>query len=408
MRLLLAYCPKSQTMLERRIACVYALSDCFGFTAVNDTADSQSKILYVTRPSLPPRKEVDSLLESVWESRFVTNGGAVHQRFAAALATYLDVPFVTPVANATLGIMLALRHLGISGEVITPAFSFVATAHSVSWLGADLVFADIDPVTLNIDPEDVERRITPRTRAILAVHCYGTPCDTNVLAEIAERHGLALIYDGAHCFGATDDGGSLLRYGHLAVVSFHATKVFSTLEGGAIISHDPETKQALDRLCNYGIVDETRIEAIGLNAKMSELHAAVGLAQLAHVDEDIALRGQVAQRYAERLKDIDGIRCVCSPENSGQNNYAFPIMIEPDYSLSCLELKERLAAHNILARRYFYPLLSQLPMYRDLPSADPQGLPCSMTAAEQVLCLPLYPDLAPEDQDRIINLICDA
>ncbi len=372
---------------------------------MNDAANSLSKSLYVTRPSLPPREEVGIHLDRIWESRFVTNGGAVLKRFESALTAYLDVPFVTPVANATLGIMLALRHLGVSGEVITPAFSFVATAHSISWLGADPVFADIDPVTLNVDPDDVERRITPRTSAILAVHCYGIPCDTNALAEIAERHGLALIYDGAHCFGAKDSSGTLLRHGHLSVVSFHATKVFSTLEGGAIISHDPETKLALDRLCNYGIVDEAQIDTIGLNAKMSELHAAVGLAQLAYVDEDIALRGQVAQRYRECLEGTVGIRCVYSPATYGQNNYAFPIMVEPSYPLSCSELKARLAAHNIYARRYFFPLLSQLPMYRDLPSANPVGLPNSITAAGQVLCLPLYPDLALEDQNRIIDLI---
>lgn len=366
----------------------------------------QNEIIYVTRPTLPPREEVDALLDEIWSSRFLTNGGQIHHRFETALAEYLDVPFVTLVANATLGAMIAMRHLNVSGEVITPAFSFVATAHAAIWAGADITFADIDPVTLNIDPEDVERRITPNTRAILAVHCYANSCDTDALADIASRHNLALVYDGAHCFGAKDADGSLLRHGHLSVVSFHATKVFSTCEGGAIISHDLETKQALDRLCNYGIVDENRIETTGLNAKMSEMHAAVGLAQLAHVDQDIALRGLVSQRYFHRLERVAGITCICPPDRPGRNYYSFPILVGPEYPLSCEALQTRLKEHQIHARRYFHPLLTQLPMYRVLPSADPAELPRSVTAAEQVLCLPLYPDLAPKDQDRIIDLIC--
>lgn len=365
-----------------------------------------SKAIYVTRPTLPSREKVDVLLDDIWSSRFVTNGGQIHQRFEAALAEYLEVPYVTLVANATLGCMVAMRHLNISGEVITPAFSFVATAHAAIWAGADVVFADIDPVTLNIDPDDVERRITPDTCAILAVHCYANSCDTDALANIAKRHNLALIYDAAHCFGAKDAGGSLLRHGDLSVVSFHATKVFSTFEGGAIISHDPETKQALDRLCNYGIVDENQIETTGLNAKMSELHAAVGLAQLTRVDQDIALRAAVSRRYFDRLKTVAGITCICPPDQPGRNSYNFPILVGPEYPLSCEALYTRLKEHQIYARRYFYPLLTQLPMYRDLPSADPTGLPRSIEAAKQVLCLPLYPDLAPEDQDRVIDVIC--
>lgn len=364
------------------------------------------KDIYVTRPTLPPRKEIDALLDSIWSSHFLTNGGPIHQRFETALAEYLDVPHVTLVVNATLGCMVAMRHLGVTGEVITPAFSFVATAHSATWAGADIVFADIDPTTLNIDPEDVERRITPQTRAILAVHCYANPCDTEALADIAKRHKLSLIYDAAHCFGATDAGGSLLRHGDLSVVSFHATKVFNTFEGGAIISHDPQTKQALDRLCNYGIVDEKHIETVGLNAKMSELHATIGLAQLPHVADDISRRGVVSHRYYDRLKSVPGLRFVCPPDQPGRNYYNFPVLVGPEYPLSCEALCNRLKEDRIYARRYFYPLLTQLPMYRDHPSADPAGLSRSIEAAEQVLCLPLYPDLSPEDQDRIIDIIC--
>jgi dTDP-4-amino-4,6-dideoxygalactose transaminase len=355
---------------------------------------------------MPPRETMDAFLDDIWASRFVTNGGPIHQRFETALAEYLDVPYVTLVANATVGCMVAMRHLGITGEVITPAFSFVATAHAATWAGADIVFADIDMTTLNIDPEDVERRITPQTRAILAVHCYANSCDAEALSDIARRHGLSLIYDGAHCFGATDAGGSLLRHGDLSVVSFHATKVFSTFEGGAIISHDAGTKQALDRLCNYGIVDENRIETTGLNAKMSEMHAAIGLAQLPNVAEDIAKRAAISHRYYDKLKSVPGLRIVCPPDQPGRNYYNFPILVGPGYPLSCEALHRKLKEQRIFARRYFYPLLTQLPMYRDLPSTDPAGLQNSIAAAQQVLCLPLYPDLSLEDQDRVLDVIC--
>ncbi|MEM1159318.1 MAG: DegT/DnrJ/EryC1/StrS family aminotransferase [Pseudomonadota bacterium] len=367
------------------------------------------EVLYVTRPSLPPAEELQPLIDSIWSSRFVTNGGPIHQRFSRALEEYLDVPHVTLVANATLGVMLGLKQLmgDEGGEVITPAFSFVATSHAAKWAGADLVFADIDARTLNIDPAEVERLITPRTKAILAVHCYGNACDAAALQDIADRHNIALIYDGAHCFAATDTGGSLLRHGDLSVVSFHATKVFSTLEGGAIISHDADTKQALDRLINYGIVNETTIDTTGFNAKMSEMHAAVGLAQLPHVAKDIERRSVLSKRYWEQLKDIPGLHCVCPWDDPGRNYYIFPILVGPGYPMSCSELYERLKEQKIFARRYFYPLLTQLPMYRDLPSADPAGLPRSMAAAEQVLCLPLYPDLAFEDQDRVLDAITE-
>lgn len=364
------------------------------------------KNIYVTRPSLPPREEVDALLDDIWSSRFVTNSGPIHQRFETALAEYLDVPYVTLVANATLGCMISMRHLNVTGEVITPAFSFVATAHAATWAGADIVFAEIDPTTLNIDPEDVERRITPQTSAILAVHCYANPCDTEALADIAKRHKLALIYDGAHCFGAEDAGGSLLRHGDLSVVSFHATKVFSTFEGGAIISHHAQTKMELDRLRNYGIVDEMRVEATGLNAKISELHAAVGLAQLPHVANDISRRAAISNRYYDKLKSVQGLRFVCPPDQPGRNHYNFPILVGPEYPLSCEALYNRLKEHQIYARRYFYPLLTQLPMYRDKLSADSAGLSRSIEAAEQVLCLPLYPDLTLEGQNRVLDIIC--
>ncbi|WP_299774345.1 DegT/DnrJ/EryC1/StrS aminotransferase family protein [uncultured Tateyamaria sp.] len=361
--------------------------------------------LYVTRPTLPPRDDIEDLLKEIWDSRFLTNRGPLLQRFETELERYLDVPHVSLVANATLGCMVALRSLGIDqGEVITPAFSFVATAHAARWVGFNLVFADIDPVTLNLDPKDVERRITPRTRAIFPVHCYANPCDVEALAEIGARHNIPVIYDGAHCFGAVDEGGSLLRHGDLSVVSFHATKVFSTFEGGAIISHDAKTKQLIDRLCNYGIVDETQIEALGLNAKMSELHAALGLAQLPYVASDIEKRAGVSQRYWDQMSGIPGVTCVCPPNRAGLNYYSFPILVGQQYPMSRDILYQKLQDVGVHARKYFYPLLADLPMYSDV---SPGGLDNARRASEQVLCLPLYPDLASTDQDRIIACICD-
>ncbi len=361
------------------------------------------KTLYVTRPTLPSRNDIECFLQEIWDSRFVTNRGPILQRFEKELERYLGVPHVSLVTNATLGCIISLKTLDLAdGEIITPAFSFVATAHAASWVGLDVVFADIDPGTLNLDPKDVERRITPRTRAILPVHCYANPCDTEALAEIGARHDIPVIYDGAHCFGAIDTGGSLLRHGDLSVVSFHATKVFSTFEGGAIISHDMHTKQRVDQLCNYGIVDETRIERLGLNAKMSEVHAALGLAQLPYVTGDITRRSKVAQRYWDRLASVPGVQFVCPPDRTGQNYYSCPILVGPEYPLSRDGLYQTLKNAGINARRYFYPLLTDLPMYRGARSA---GLDTALRASEQVLCLPLYPDLSPEDQDRVIENI---
>jgi dTDP-4-amino-4,6-dideoxygalactose transaminase len=361
--------------------------------------------VYVTKPILPPLEAVVPLLEEIWESVILTNNGPLLRRFEAALGAYLGVPHLSIVANATLGLLLALRHKAITQEVITTPFSFSATGHVIRWAGAEPVFADIDPVTLNLDPASVERQITPRTQAILAVHCYGTPCDTAALERIAERHGLALIYDAAHAFGARTPDGPLCAAGDLSVLSFHATKVFNTFEGGVIVAPDRATKLALDRLGNFGIEDEETIPEAGINAKMSELGAAVGLALLPHVDDAIAARGRVAERYSAGLADVAGVRCVCPPGRAGHNNYAFPILLGPDYPLSRADLLARLRDANIFARRYFYPLISDLPMYRDLPSAAPEGLPVARDAAARVLCLPIYPDLEEDDQMRIIEIV---
>lgn len=361
--------------------------------------------IYVTRPILPDLSRLRPLLEEIWDSRILSNGGPILRRFESALAAYLGVEHLSIVNNASLGLVLSLRHFGITGEVITSPFSFVATSHAIRWAGAEPVFADIDEVTLNLDPAAVERRITDRTQAILAVHCYGVPCDTEGLAAVARKHGLRLIYDAAHAFGVRRKGRPLVAEGDLSILSFHATKVFNTFEGGAIVAPDRATKLALDRLGNYGIVDEVTVVETGLNTKMNELCAAVGLALLPQADEAIAARTRIAARYWEALAQTQGLRCLCPPAVPGHNAYAFPILVGEGYPLTRDGLYHRLRAEEIFARRYFYPLISDLPMYSGLPSAAPGDLPVARRAADQVLCLPLYPDLDPVDQARITEIV---
>lgn len=361
--------------------------------------------LTVTRPAMPPFEDFTALVAEIWQSRILTNFGPLHRRFEAAIAAHLGVEHVSLVANATLGLILSLRHAGVAGEVVTTPFSFVATAHAIRFAGATPVFADIDPVTLNLDPAAVERMITPRTTAIVAVHSFGTPCDLEALGAVAARHGLPLVYDAAHAMGTKVGSRSLSSFGDFSVLSFHATKVFSSVEGGAIVSRTREDKIAIDRLVNHGIEDETQIPDIGINAKMSELHAAFGLALLPALDGLIAARGIVAKRYWQGLSGVPGLRCVCPPIDPGQNYYAFPILVDPAYPLSRDELHARLKAHGILARRYFFPLISDQPMYRDLPSARRGELQVAAEAADRILCLPLFHDLPAFEQERIIEVI---
>ena len=362
--------------------------------------------VFITKPSLPPLAEIIPLLEEIWNSRMLSNNGPLVQRFEAALARYLGVEHLSLVANATVGLMVALRQAAVAGgEVITTPFSFVATAHAITWAGATPVFGDIDPGTLNLDPERAERAITPRTRAIMPVHTFGTPCDVAAFQDLSRRYGIPVIYDAAHAFAVSDAGGSVLQWGDMSVLSLHATKVFNTFEGGAIISRDRDTKRAVDRLSNFGITDEAHVDTIGLNAKMSEINAAIGLTQLNHIDDMIRARGIVAQRYMDGLRNVNGVRCVCPPCGSGQNHYAFPILVGRDYGMDRDALLERLKAHDIHARRYFYPLISDMPMYRDLPSANAGFLPVARQITSQILCLPLYPDLEPGRQQTIIDLV---
>jgi dTDP-4-amino-4,6-dideoxygalactose transaminase len=365
--------------------------------------ENSKEPILVMRPSLPDYEEFVELASVIWENRTLSNRGPLLVRLEEALKEYLNVPYVSVVSSGTVACMLALRHLGMEGDVITTPFSYLATTHAIAWAGGRPVFADIDPGTLNINSAEIEKQITSDTKGILAVHCYGNPCDTEALANLAARYNLPLVYDGAHCFGSVHNERSLLAFGDLSVLSLHATKVFGTLEGGAVISHDADTKASIDRLANYGIVDEESVESLGLNGKMGELNAAFGLALLRKMTKEIEMRRIVAERYWSALETVRGIKCVCSPKQLGRNYYAFPILVNSDYPVDRDTLYHRLKADKIHARRYFFPLVSDLPMYRNAPGADADNLPIASEIARQVLCLPMYPDLEQSEQERILQ-----
>ena len=361
--------------------------------------------IFVTQPYLPPLEEFIPYLEKIWENKQLTNGGPMHQQLERALADYLGVPEVALFNNGTIALLTALQALEVKGEVITTPYSFVATSHSLLWNGLTPVFVDIDPITLNLDPAKIEAAITPHTSAIMPVHCYGNPCNVAEIQRIAEKHKLKVIYDAAHAFGVKDPGGSVLRHGNLSVLSFHATKVFNTFEGGAVVCPDAETKRHIDQLKNFGITDEVTVKAAGINGKMSELDAAFGLLQLKHIDTILTRRGEVSAFYRERFCALQGIKVL---QNSGQtvSNYSyFPILVEEDYPLSRDELYQKLKEHNIFGRRYFYPLISDFPKYRKLKSARDDNLPNAKKAANQVLCLPVYPTLTENELERIFKVI---
>lgn len=321
------------------------------------------------------------------------------------MAEYLGVEHLSLFTNGTIALVTALQALGLSGEVITTPYSFVATAHSLLWNNITPVFADIDPSTCNLDPARIEEAITPRTTAILPVHCYGAPCDVEAIGKIAETHNLKVIYDAAHAFGVTCRGKSVLRAGDLSVLSFHATKVFHTFEGGAIVSPNAEAKLHIDQLKNFGFVDEVTIAAVGINGKMSEIQAAMGLLQLDYVGEAIRRRGEIEALYRSELTGTPGIRLLPIANAPGSNHAYFPVFVEADYPESRDMLYERLRAASIFGRRYFYPLISDMPMYRHLPSASPANLPQARCIAAGVLCLPIYPDLGEADAMRVVAAI---
>lgn len=363
------------------------------------------KAIYVTRPSLPPLKEFLPYLERIWESKILTNEGPYHHELEAALCDYLGVKHISLFTNGTIALITALQSLKIQGEVITTPFSFVATSHSLVWNGIQPVFVDIDPVTLNLDPAKIEAAITPRTSAIMPVHCYGTPCDVDAIEAIAKRHGLKVIYDAAHAFGVDCHCGSVLNHGDLSIMSFHATKVFNTFEGGAIVSHDAQSKHRIDELKNFGIIDETTVDIAGINGKMSEFNAAFGLLQLKHVDRAIDARRAIDTRYRQAFKDIPGLKCMGAPNLPGWNYAYFPMLVTPDYRMTRDEVYEAFKAKGIYTRRYFYPLISTFPTYSQLPSSSPANLPVATELAAQIICLPIYPDLAEADQMEICDFL---
>ena len=361
--------------------------------------------LYVTSPALPPFEELLPLLEEIWRSRTLTNDGPYHERFEAALGEYLGVEHLALVSNATLGLLLALQQARVSGQVITTPFSFVGTSHAIRLAGLEPVFVDIDPVSLNLDPARIEAALTPATTAIMPVHCFGRSCDVAGIDDVAQRHGLRVIYDAAHAFGVRDNGGSILRHGDMSVLSFHATKVFNTFEGGAVICRDAQAKRDIDRLRNFGIVDEVTVTQVGLNAKMNEFSAALGVVQLRYVDQYIARRREIAAHYRELLEAIPGVDCLEPPSEVQPNYYSFPVLVDPASGETRDALYASLREQGIYARRYFYPLISDLPMYRGHPSAAKENLPVAQSVADRILCLPMFPALTTAQQRHIVDII---
>ncbi len=364
--------------------------------------------LTVTQPYLPPLQEFLPYLEKIWGSKALTNSGPFHKELETALARYLGVPYISLFTNATIALVTALQALRITGEVITTPYSFVATAHSLLWNGIKPVFVDIDPDSFNLDPAKIEAAITPQTTAIMPVHCYGRPCDTAAIQQIADNYNLRVIYDAAHAFGVRQHGDSVLNAGDLSILSFHATKVFNTFEGGAIICQDARTKQHIDHLKNFGFVDEVTVVATGINGKMSEFNAALGLLQLQHIDEVLAKRQAIDAMYRKRLSGIAGITLPQWPEQADVNWSYFPIRVGADFPLPRDVLYQQLKASGILARRYFHPLISEFPMYRCLPSAQAGGLPHAHQASREVICLPQHPGLSEADVERVCQALRQA
>lgn len=366
----------------------------------------KEKLITVTQPCLPPLDEFILYLEEIWVNKWLTNNGTFHQQLEKELAAYLGVKYISLFANGTLALISALQALNIQGEVITTPFSFVATTHALWWNKIKPVFVDIEPVYLNIDPSKIEAAITSSTTAIMPVHVYGNPCHMDEIKQIADKYGLKVVYDAAHAFGVKKDDVSVLNAGDLSVLSFHATKVFSTIEGGAIVSHTEEMKHHIDNLKNFGFRGETVVEEPGINAKLNELQAAYGLLQLKYVDGFIAKRKAITEHYRTLLQNIAGIRFMQDISGVKHVYSYFPILIdESKYGMSRDAIYEKLTQHNILGRRYFYPLISSFEPYRQLPSSTPENLTIASENADNVLCLPIYPDLELADVEKICNLI---
>ena len=363
-------------------------------------------VITVTSPLLPDLEEFHELLKQVWDSKWITNNGSFHKRLEQELAAYLKVPYVSLFTNGTLPLITALQALHISGEVITTPYSFVATTHALWWNGIKPVFVDIDPATGNIDPDRIEEAITSKTSAIMPVHVYGKPCDTKRIQKIANKYGLKIIYDAAHAFGVEVNGVSILNAGDISTLSFHATKVYNTIEGGAMVMHDAETKKRIDYLKNFGFANETTVVAPGINSKVDEVRAAYGLLNLRQVDAAIEARHQVAIRYRETLRPVKGISFFDDMPGVKHNYSYFPIFInEAEYGMSRDALYEKMKSQGIFGRRYFYPLISTFEPYRHYPTAAEINLPVATKVANEVLCLPMHHALNDEDVKRIIDCI---
>ncbi|MBR1542772.1 MAG: DegT/DnrJ/EryC1/StrS family aminotransferase [Bacteroidaceae bacterium] len=364
------------------------------------------KQITVTSPLLPDLEEFHGLLKEIWANKWVTNMGQFHKQLEKSLAEYLKVPYISLFTNGTLPLLTALQALGIKGEVITTPYSFVATTHAIWWNGCTPVFVDIEEDTCGIDPDNIEAAITPRTTAIMPVHCYGHPVNMKRIQEIADQYGLKVIYDAAHAFGVEVDGESVLNGGDMSTLSFHATKVYNTLEGGALIVHDEETKRHIDHLKNFGFAGETEVVAPGINSKMDEVRAAYGLLNLKQVDGAIEARRRVAQRYREALRDIPGIRFFEDMPGVRHNYSYFPIFVNSkEYGMTRDALYFKLQEQGIFGRRYFYPLISTFNTYRSLPSAVPANLPVATKVANEVICLPMHHALSEDDIERVVSVV---
>lgn len=360
----------------------------------------------VTSPLLPNLDEFNEMLKDIWASKWITNNGSFHKQLEAELCKYLKVPYISLFTNGTLPLITALQALRISGEVITTPFSFVATTHSIWWNGIKPVFVDIDPSNCGLDPDKIEAAITPKTTAIMPVHCYGKPCDTERIQAIADKYGLKVIYDAAHAFGVEVNGESILNKGDMSTLSFHATKVYNTIEGGALVMHDEQTKKRIDYLKNFGFAGETEVVAPGINSKMDEVRAAYGLLNLRQVDACIDARRQVAVRYRDALRDVSGISFFDDMPGVRHNYSYFPIFVDAEkYGMTRDELYFKMKEHNVLGRRYFYPLISTFSTYRGLDSAKPSNLPNAHKMADEVICLPMHHALSEEDINRTMELI---
>ena len=363
-------------------------------------------IITVTSPLLPNLDEFTDSLKEIWESKWITNNGQFHQKLEAALAEYLKVPYVSLFTNGTLPLLTALQALRITGEVITTPYSFVATTHALWWNGIKPVFVDIDPSTGNIDPQKIEAAITPRTTAILPVHVYGKPCETEAIQAIADKYGLKVIYDAAHAFGVEVNGESLLNAGDMSTLSFHATKVFNTIEGGAMVMHDEKTKQRIDYLKNFGFANEIEVVGPGINSKMDEIRSAYGLLNLKQVDAAIAARRKVAVAYRKALRNVKGISFWDDMQGVRHNYSYFPIFVDAEkYGMTRDELYMKMKDQDVWGRRYFYPLISEFSTYRGLESSRPENLPNAHRMADTVICLPMHHVLSENDLNRIINSI---